>query len=83
MMDRASESLIGEMSVMDSSGHQQLKWNRDNPDEIATAQTVFKRLMERGYSAFGAKTKTEPRHSMKTFDPEVTEVVMVPRITGG
>jgi len=83
MMDKAPESLIGEMSVMDSSGHQQLKWNRNNSDEIAAAQAVFNRLMEQGYSAFGAKTKTAPRNSMKTFDPEAEEVVMVPRIAGG
>ena len=82
-MDRAPESLIGEMSVMDSSGHRQLKWKRDNPDEVAAAQSVFDRLMERGYSAFGAKTKAAPRHAMKNFDPEAAEVVMVPRIAGG
>ena len=82
-MDRAPESLIGEMSVMDSTGHQQLKWNRSNPDEIAIAQAVFDRLMRQGYSAFGTSTKDAPRHIMKTFDPAVEEVVMVPRIAGG
>lgn len=82
-MDRAPESLTGEMSVMDSSGRRQLKWKRDNPDEIAAVKAVFDRLMERGYGAFGAKAKAAPRQAMKAFDPEAAEVVMVPKIVGG
>lgn len=82
-MDKAPESLIGEMSVMDASGHKQLKWNMDKPDEIAAAQEIFDRLVEKGYSAFGSKNKTEQKHAMKTFDPTMEELVMVPRTVGG
>lgn len=82
-MDRAAESLIGEMSVMDGSDHRRLTWSRGNPEQIAEARAVFDALMARGYSAFGAKTKTAPRHATRTFDPEAAELVMVPRIAGG
>ncbi len=82
-MDRAPESLIGEMSVMDGSGHRQVTWNRDNPVEIAAAKAVFNDLIARGYSAFGAKTKAAPRHATPVFDPDAAALVMVPRIVGG
>jgi len=82
-MDKAPQSLIGEMSIMDASGHKQLKWKTGTPEEVAAAQATFDRLIERGYSAFGSKTKTEQKHAMKTFDPTMEEVVMVPRTVGG
>jgi len=83
MMDKAPEFLSGEMSVMDASGHKQLTWKMDKPDEIATARTTFDRLVEKGYSAFGARKKTEPKHAIKTFDPTMEELVLVPRTVGG
>jgi len=83
MMDKASESLIGEMSIMDRSGHKQLKWNTDRPDEIAVAKETFDRLIGKGYSGFASKNKLEAKHTIKEFDPTMEEVVMVPRTVGG
>ncbi len=82
-MDKAPESLIGEMSVMDASGHKQLRWNTGKPEEIAAAQATFDRLLENGYSAFGSKKKTEAKHLVRTFDPTMEELVMVPKTVGG
>jgi hypothetical protein len=82
-MDKASRSLIGEMSVMDSSGHKELKWNTDHPEEVAAARKTFDNLIAKGYSAFGSDKKQEPKHLMKNFNPEMEEVVMVPRTVGG
>jgi hypothetical protein len=83
IMDKAPKSLVGEMSVMDSSGHKQLKWNIDRSDEVATAKKTFDSLIAKGYSAFGSKKKEEPKHLVRNFDPEMEEVVMVPRTVGG
>lgn len=52
-MDKAPVSLVGEMSVMDSSGHKQLKWNTDRLDEVAVAKETFDKLVGKGYSGFG------------------------------
>lgn len=82
-MDMALESVFGEMRVMDYAGNQRMKWKRDNPDQIAAAKAVFDRLLERGYSAFGTRSKSAPRQTMKTFDPEAADVIMVPKIVGG
>jgi hypothetical protein len=83
MMDKAPESLVGEMNVMDHSGHKQVKWDMDKLDEIATAKKTFDSLIGKGYTAFASKTKTEAKHTIKEFDPTMEEVVMVPRTVGG
>jgi hypothetical protein len=83
MMDNALVSSIGEMNIMDASGHQQLKWNMGKADEIAAAQATFDRLVKQGYAAFGSDKKMEAKHGISTFDPAMEEVVMVPRIVGG
>lgn len=82
-MDKAPASLIGEMSIMDRSGHKQLKWDTDKLDEIAVAKETFDTLVKRGYSAFASKTKAEPKHTIKEFDPTMEDMVMVPRTVGG
>lgn len=82
-MDKASGSLVGEMSIMDSSGHKELKWNMDKLEEIAVAKSTFDKLVKEGYSAFGAHTKSDPKQAIKEFDPTMEDVVMVPRIVGG
>lgn len=82
-MDKASQSRIGEMSVMNRSGHTQLKWHMDSLREIAAAEDMFNQLIGKGYSAFGSKSKTSPRHAIHEFDSTMEDVVLVPRIIGG
>lgn len=82
-MNKATESMIGEMNVMDSSGHKELRWDMGKPEEIAAAQATFDRLLANGYSAFGSKKKAEAKHAMKTFDSTMEEMVLVPRTVGG
>jgi hypothetical protein len=83
MMEKAPESLVGEMNIMDGSGHKQLKWDTARLDEIAVAKETFDSLVERGYSGFASKQKMQPKQPIREFDPTMTEVVMVPRIVGG
>jgi hypothetical protein len=82
-MDKALASLVGEMSIMDGSGHKELKWNIDNLDEVAAAKETFDNLLEKGYSGFASKQKMGPKHAIGKFDPTMEEVVMVPRVVGG
>lgn len=82
-MGKAAEVKIGEMSIMDASGHKELKWDMEKLDEILKAQETFDRLTGQGYTAFGSEKKAEAKHALKTFDPTLEEVVMVPRTVGG
>jgi len=83
MMDKAPASLLGEMSIMDRSGHKQLKWNTDSQDEMTMAKETFDNLIGKGYSAFASKKKMETKHLIREFDPTMEELVMVPRNVGG
>ena len=82
-MDKASATLVGEMSIMDTSGHKQLKWNMDRLDEIAVAKETFDALLKEGYSAFGSRTRDEAKQTVREFDPTLEELVLVPRTVGG
>lgn len=82
-MDKAVESLVGEMSIMDGSGDTQVRWRTDRPEEVAAAKETFDNLMEKGYSAFASQYKTEAKHTVREFDPTMRETVLVPRTVGG
>lgn len=82
-MNRIAETTVGQMNIMDSSGHSRLTWELDRPDQIAAAREVFDSLIQKGYSAFGSKAKTDAKRTLDTFDPTLEELVMVPRTVGG
>jgi hypothetical protein len=82
-METAIGSPKGEMSIMDFSGHQRLRWDVGNPDQVAQVRATFERLISHGYTAFGSKDAAEAKHPINAFDPTMDEVVMVPRIVGG
>lgn len=82
-MDRAPQSIVGVMNIMDYSGHKELKWDTDKLEEIAIAKETFDNLIGKGYSAFASEKKAEAKHVIKEFDPTMEELVMVPRTVGG
>lgn len=82
-MDKALESQIGAMKILDNSGHRQVEWDMSNSKEIAAAQKTFDRLIKQGYAGFGSLKGSDARQAVTTFDPTMEEVVMVPRIVGG
>lgn len=82
-METTLKSPIGVINIMDESGHQQVNWNMSQAQDIAAAQKTFDRLISRGYAAFGSSNRLATKHPIRTFDPTMEEVVMVPRIVGG
>ena len=82
-MDNQSACVLGEMSIMNRSGHEHLTWRADNPEEIAKAKEIFDQLVGKGYSGFASKNKNDAKHLIGTFDPTMEDVVMVPSNVGG
>ena len=82
-MEKARESFVGKMSIMDATGHTELKWDIEKLDELDAVKKTFDRLVGQGYTAFGSEKSTQAKHAIKEFDPTMEEVVMVPRIVGG
>jgi hypothetical protein len=83
MMDNSTTSLRGEMSIMDRSGHKQLTWDTEIPEQLELARETFNRLSRKGYSAFGSTKKMQAKHLVHEFDPTMEELIMVPRNVGG
>jgi hypothetical protein len=82
-MDKSPAPLLGEMSIMDSSGHKQLTWSIERSDEIAMAKKTFDQLIGDGYFAFASEKKMGTKHLINKFDPAMEEMIMVPRNVGG
>lgn len=75
--------MMGEMEVLDSSGHTRHIWDCDNPAEIEAARSTFNALTGKGYRAFNVKKDGNEGTPMKTFDPEAEKMILVPPIAGG
>lgn len=82
-MDKATASPIGQMNIMDRSGHKELTWDTAKLDEILVAKETFDTLMKKGYTAFGSKHKADAKHLVREFDPTLEELVVVPKTVGG
>ena len=77
------KALIGQMNIMDRSGHKELTWDTGQSDQVQTAKETFDNLMKRGYTAFGSQHKAEAKHLVREFDPTMEELVVVPKTVGG
>ena len=69
---------------MRRAGDSKVIWDPSNDDEIEAAQAQFDVLINKGFRAFkvnkeGEKTGTP----IKTFNPKVGKLIMVPAIVGG
>jgi hypothetical protein len=82
-MDKAPVSQIGQMNIMDRSGHKELKWDTAKLDEVLVARQTFDAFMKKGYTAFGSKEKAEAKRLVREFDPTMEELVIVPKTVGG
>lgn len=69
------------LRILDAHGDAQLHFNPHDPAEVKEAEMRFRELMERGFTAFDVSTT--PGRVMKTFDPQVSEVIVTPRFAGG
>jgi hypothetical protein len=69
---------MGVLNKVCNRGDTKTKWNPDIPDEVELARHTFKMLKEKGYAAVDQNGK-----SIKTFDPSLGEITMVPDLQGG
>jgi hypothetical protein len=83
-MATATESLKGEMHVLDGNGDTKIMWDRHNRDEVRAAREHFDDLRRKHYLAFRAEGSEGVRGSqVDTFDPDAERLIMVPRSVGG
>jgi len=72
-----------EMAVLDQSGDMKINWDPDNADEVAVARKTFDDLKKKGFAAFKITGEDGRGEQVRTFDPQVRRLVMVPQVAGG
>jgi hypothetical protein len=58
-------------------------WDPDNKIEIKTAEEVFKGELARGANLHDLAKAHRIDSIMKTFDPDVEEILSIPQVEGG
>ena len=84
LLERPTEA-AHTMRLMDPQlGDLELKWDEDNPDEVAAARSTFEKAKKRGLamykmSRFGRKTGSQ----LHNFDPTAEKIIGMAPMVGG
>jgi hypothetical protein len=76
---------MGEMSELCCKGDAKMSWDKDNLDEVKTAEKMFDDLViKKNYLAFAAtKRGKKTTKRIYSFDALAERIVLVPPVTGG
>lgn len=74
---------MGELRVMGREGDVKVIWDRNNPDEVATAKASFDELRGKGHLAYKVRAKGEKGEMIRTFDPNAEKIILAPPMAGG
>ena len=72
-----------EANTLDRIGDIKLIWDKNKPDEVAAAKTMFDDLKKKRYLAFSVKKDGEKNELLKEWDPDVERLIMAPPLAGG
>lgn len=73
-----------ELCVMDPvAGDIKTIWDKNNPDEVSSAETQFKKMTKKGYLAYMVKKDGEKGEQITSFDPEAEKIILTPPVRGG
>lgn len=78
------------MRILSARGDTTVEWDAtklavDDPEALAAvqeAERTFNELRSRGATAFGV-TAGAPAERLDVFDPQVEQIIVVPRVAGG
>lgn len=59
-----------------------LSWNKEDPEEVASVENMFKEYTRKGWLAF-ALTLDNRKKQLFSFDPELGRIQLVPLVEGG
>ena len=76
---------MGRLRIMGSRGDQQIEWCEDDSESLILAEGEFTRWIARpGNLAFGFKRPSvSDGRQILSFDPELSEIILVPQMRGG
>lgn len=75
----------GFMAKMGEEGDTKVMWDKDNAVEVEAAKAQFETLTKKHkYLAFKAEGKDGKKgEQIRTFDPDVERIILVPPMVGG
>jgi len=59
-----------------------LSWNKENPEDVASAEKTFSEYIRKGWLAF-AVTSDNKKKQLFSFNPQLERIHMVPIVEGG
>lgn len=72
------------MAIMDETGDTKIMWSRDNEDEIEVARSTFKKMKDKGYTAFRVTGKDGVAgEQLREFDPAAERIIFTKPQAGG
>jgi len=75
--------MAGKIYKLDSSGHGEVaSWGEDAVSREAGA-AAFQALADKGFTMFDVSDPLKGKPALRTFDPEVAEIIAVPQLVGG
>ena len=74
---------LGEMNILDKTGHSKKTWDSHNADEVADARRTFTDLRAKGFLAYTVKKDGTQGEQITEFNPELESIIMSPPVRGG
>jgi hypothetical protein len=74
---------MGELNVMNASGHLRIIWDKNDPPSVEQARRSFKELREKRYLAFSVDEKGEKNNQVYEFDQDLQKIILAPPVVGG
>ncbi len=71
------------LEVMDPTGHTEVQWDPDDPEEVRKAEETFNEMIKRGYAAYRMNAEGKQGEQIRKFDAYAGRILMSPPMKGG
>jgi hypothetical protein len=76
-------SFTGLMQVMDTSGHTEIKWNKNDAADVETARAMFNAMRDAGKNIFEVTGRDQQGRRASEFNPQAERYMVMPHLVGG
>jgi len=76
------ESVMGELSILNRTGHTPVKWDETKPETVEKARMTYQQFLAQGFATF-VVSPTAPPTQVREFDPKAEQIIAVGPYVGG
>lgn len=74
----------GVLSILDRTGDTKIMWDRNNPDDVATARRTFDEMVTgKRFRAFSVTASGGTGTMVSAFDPNAEKLILAAPLVGG